>query len=95
MTTSYVVLESVSLVQARMGIEAVRGLQILLDPLVSVHFVDEMLHVAAIEQLLTLSRRSVSLVDCASFAFMRHNGLERAFSFDRHFAEFGFSLVPA
>ena len=92
-TTNYVVLESISLVQARLGIDAVTELRSILDPFISVHYVDAALHLAALEQLVSLSRRAVSLVDCASFAFMRQHGISRAFAFDRHFQEFGF--VPA
>lgn len=92
-TTNYVVLETVALVQARLGMKAVAALRALLDPFVSVHYVDVALHLAALEQLISLSRRAVSLVDCAGFAFMRQNGLNRAFAFDRHFREFGFDPV--
>jgi predicted nucleic acid-binding protein len=89
-TTNYVVLESVALVQARLGMEAVAALRSLVDPFISVHYVGDALHLAAMEQLVSLSRRGLSLVDCASFAFMRQHGISRAFAFDRHFREFGF-----
>jgi predicted nucleic acid-binding protein len=93
-TTNYVAVETVALVQARLGLPAVDGLRAVLDPFVAVHFVDAGLHQAALEQVVALSRRAVSLVDCASFAFMRQNGVRSAFTFDRHFTEFGFSIVP-
>lgn len=37
----------------------------------------------------------VSYTDCVSFALMRRHGLNRAFTFDRHFADAGFELVPS
>jgi predicted nucleic acid-binding protein len=89
-TTNYVVLETIALVQARLGMGAVTALRSLVDPFISVHYVDAPLHLAALEQVVSLSRRAVSLVDCASFAFMRQHGISRAFAFDRHFREFGF-----
>ena len=89
-TTNYVVLETIALVQARLGIDAVIELRSLVDPFIAIHYVDAALHLAALEQLVSLSRRAVSLVDCASFAFMRQHGISRAFAFDRHFQEFGF-----
>ena len=92
-TINYVVLEAVALVQARLGMEAVAALRSLVDPFVSVHYVDAALHLAALEQVVSLSRRAVTLVDCASFAFMRQHGISRAFAFDRHFGEFGFHPV--
>ncbi len=94
-TTNYVALETVALVQSRLGLPAVAALRTLLEPFVSIRFVDAALHQAALEQVVALSRRAVSLVDCASFAFMRQNGVRSAFTFDRHFAEFGFSAGPS
>jgi hypothetical protein len=32
--------------------------------------------------------------DCVSFALMRRHDLNRAFTFDRHFADAGFEVVP-
>jgi predicted nucleic acid-binding protein len=89
-TTSYVVLETVALVQARLGMEAVTALRMIVDPFISVHYVDAPLHLAALEQVVSLSRRALSLVDCTSFAFMRQHGIKCVFAFDRHFREFGF-----
>ena len=40
-------------------------------------------------------RRALSLVDCVSFAVMARAGLRQAFAFDDHFAERGFSCLPA
>lgn len=38
--------------------------------------------------------QKVSFTDCVSFALMRRHELNRAFTFDRHFADAGFDLVP-
>ncbi len=38
--------------------------------------------------------QKVSFTDCVSFSLMRRHGLNRAFTFDRHFADAGFELVP-
>ena len=35
-----------------------------------------------------------AFTDCTSFAVMRQRGLQRAFSFDRHFEQAGFQLWP-
>lgn len=35
-----------------------------------------------------------AFTDCTSFALMRARGLQRAFSFDRHFVQAGFLLWP-
>jgi predicted nucleic acid-binding protein len=33
-------------------------------------------------------------VDCTSFEMMRELGIHNAFTFDRHFAEQGFTCLP-
>jgi predicted nucleic acid-binding protein len=60
---------------------------------VSVHWVLEQDHAAAVSALLTADRRRLSLVDCCSFQVMRRLGVRRALAFDQHFAEHGFELV--
>ncbi len=38
--------------------------------------------------------QNVSFTDCVSFALMIQHGVERAFTFDRHFALAGFDVWP-
>lgn len=91
--TNYVAVELLSLVQARLGFKAARLLIESILPAIEQFFVDENLHHAAVETLLAQERRRLSLVDCVSFACMRRFHIQRVFSFDKHFAEAGFSLV--
>lgn len=93
-TSSYVLVEVQALVQARLGLEALRVLVRDFVPLLHVVWVDPEVHAAAVSALLTAGRRRLSLVDCTSFEVMRRRGLTRAFTFDRHFAEQGFDVVP-
>ena len=93
-TTSYVLVESFALVQARLGLEALRVLDQDLLPVLRIVWIDEHRHRAAVTGLLTAGRRRLSLVDCASFETMRHLSVTRAFTFDRHFREQGFEQVP-
>jgi uncharacterized protein len=90
-TTSYVLVETVALLQHRFGLSAVRGFQDALAPVLEVVWVDAELHAEATAALVTANRRELSLVDCVSFACMRRQGLTRAFHFDRHFREQGFA----
>lgn len=92
-THSYVLVESFALVQRRLGLPAVHALRDDLLPIVAVTWVDEQLHGDALTALTAAGRRSVSLVDHASFAFMRRRGIRRALAVDRHFAEQGFELL--
>jgi predicted nucleic acid-binding protein len=94
-TTNYVIVESSALLQSRLGLEALREFAADVLPIVDVHVVDEGQHRSAFHALLVAARRRLSLVDCASFECMRRAGLDRAFCFDPHFAEQGFSVVPA
>ena len=92
-TSSYVFVETSALVQARLGMDAVRALFDDVLPMVTMVTVDEALRLNAVAILLGANRRDLSLVDCASFAVMRQRGIVSAFAFDRHFAEQGFGFV--
>ena len=93
-TNNYVLVETVALIQHRLGIEAVRGFQNDILPLVHVEFVDAESHRSGVSALLSASRRNLSLVDCISFEMMRTSGIRAAFAFDPHFKEQGFHLLP-
>ncbi len=49
---------------------------------------------AAVELFAKFADQQVSFTDCVSFVLMRRHRLERAFTFDRHFADAGFELMP-
>ena len=89
--TNYVLLETMALVQRRLGLDAVRLLVRDVVPLLEVEWVREETHGSAVAILVAANRRSLSLVDCVSFETMRRRGLTRAFAFDLHFAEQGFA----
>jgi len=91
-TTSYVALETVAVLQSRVGLAAVRTLGAALLPVIEIAYVDADLHRAALSNLLIANRRDLSLVDCCSFEYMRRNGLRTAFAYDPHFAEQGIEL---
>lgn len=93
-THNYVVVESVALVQRRLGATAVRDLiDGILRPLRLI-WIDQQLHRAAETALLAAASRSVSLVDRVSFELMRREGIRRAVAFDRDFNDAGFETVP-
>jgi predicted nucleic acid-binding protein len=93
-TNNYVLVETFSLIQHRLGIEAVRGFQNDILPLVNIEFVDSELHRSGVSALLSASRRNLSLVDCVSFEMMRTLETRTAFAFDPHFKEQGFHILP-
>lgn len=94
-THSYVLGETASLLQSRVGMPALERFRVLIEPVLDVVWIDKDLHDLAINATLAAARRKVSIVDHASFVVMRRLGVTRAFALDAHFAEQGFELVPA
>ena len=94
-TTSYVVLETVVLMQRRIGMAPVRDFQENWIPLLTVEWVTSELHARGMSHLLREDRRRLSLVDCVSMEFLRQAGLREVVALDRHFAEAGFRLLPS
>jgi predicted nucleic acid-binding protein len=94
-TTNYVAVETAATAQRRFGIRAARDFLLDIVPLISVEWVTAPVHELAVTSLVTASRRDLSLVDCVSFEVMRQTGIETAFTFDAHFAEQGFTCLPA
>ena len=92
--SNYVLVETLALVQRRLGIPAVRVFQEDIMPVLNVEWVDESLHQVGIASVLAAARRRLSLVDCVSFEIMRRLGIKTAFVFDHHFEEQGFECLP-
>lgn len=90
-TTNYVLVETIALLQNRIGMESVLVFQEDIVPLLQVEWVNEDMHQAGMMAMLTAARRNLSQVDCISFEVMRRLGLKRVFAFDRHFREQGFN----
>lgn len=93
-STNYTLLETFSLIQSRLGLEAVADFQRDVVPLLTLEWVDENYHEAGLAAVLTAKRRNLSLVDCVSFEVMRRNGVKNALTFDKHFGEHGFHCLP-
>jgi len=93
-SSNYVILETTALLQHRFGIEALRLFEIDILPVVEIAWVDETIHKQGLSALLAANRRDLSLVDCTSFEIMRQIGLDEVFTFDPHFREQGFKVIP-
>jgi predicted nucleic acid-binding protein len=89
--SSYVLVETVALLQRRFGTAAVRRFEDDVVPVLTMVWVDATLHAEGMAGLLTAGRRELSLVDCVSFTCMRRHSIGRAFHFDRQFREQGFA----
>jgi len=88
---NYILLESVALLQARLGIPS--AILFLKDARsFEVEWVDLDLHKEAEKELERIGKRGISLVDCTSFIVMRRRRVQRAFAFDPDFKDQGFLI---
>ena len=94
-TSSLVVIETITLLQSRIGVAAVRIFYHDLLPLLKVAWIDEDRLHRAMSALLASSRRGVSITNWSSITLMRERGIAHAFAFDDDFARQGFELVSA
>lgn len=93
-TSSYVIVETYALAQRKLGLDAVRVLTADFLPLITVDWVDEVIHGAGLASLLTANRRDLSLVDCVSFEILRRRDVTRALALDSDFTKQGFTVLP-
>jgi predicted nucleic acid-binding protein len=93
-TSSYVILETLALLQSRLGLSAVMKWKTEFQGILEIVWVEKQLHEEALTALTAANKPTISLTDWASFLIMRERGIENAFSFDRHFAQQGFHLLP-
>lgn len=91
-THSYVLVESMALIQHRLGLEQALTFASNAEAF-DVDWVTRATHERAVEWLRTEGRRRVSLVDAVSFVVMRTRQIEVAFAFDPHFVRAGFRLL--
>ena len=92
-THSYVLIESMALLQRRLGREKAMEFATV-GAAFEVEWIGERLHSAAV-QALHSQPRGISLVDQVSFLVMRQRGIEEAFAFDSDFTAAGFRLYDA
>jgi uncharacterized protein len=93
-TSSYVLAETIAIIQHRMGIDAVRIFHHDIYPILKVEWVDGTMHEKGVGGVLVAGRKKLSLVDCISFEVMRQHVIRKVFAFDKHFKEHGFDLIP-
>ena len=93
-TNNYIIVECISLLQRRLGLEFVRLLESEILPVLEVEWLDKEHHALAVAEVLQTNRRNLSLVDCSAFETMRRLEIETAFTFDDHFRAEGFKTIP-
>lgn len=93
-TNNYVVVESAAIVQSRLGLDALENLQTNLLPFVHIDWVDQGQHSLAMQAVFSANKRKLSFVDCSASQTMRLLEIDTAFTFDAHFGEQGFTVIP-
>ena len=92
-TSSYVVLETLALIQSRLGLSAVMKWKTEFQGILEIVWIEKQLHDEGLTALVAANKPTISLTDWTSFLIMRERGIEQAFSFDRHFEQQGFHLL--
>jgi uncharacterized protein len=93
-TTNYILVESYALIQRRMGMNAIQDFQEKILPSLTLTWINAEEHQHALQQFLLENRRNLSFVDCSSFEAIQRLGIDKAFTFDNHFREQGFEIIP-
>jgi len=92
-TSSFVLVETIALLQRRIGLAPVHDFNAKILPLLDVIWVNDKWYTCAMQRLFAQNNRNVSLVDCLSFEIMDSLEIKYAFAFDRHFEENGFTIA--
>ena len=95
LTTNYVFLETVSLLQRRHGMAAARRFGDFAAEEVTLVWMTEPQHRAAWDYWKQRGMRGLSLVDCSCVVVMRELGIQRVFGFDEQFRAAGLTLLDA
>jgi len=93
LTSSYILVETITLLQRRIGFAPVHDFNSKILPLLEIVWADAEWHGRAMQRLLAQNRLNLSLVDCLSFEIMEAREITQAYTFDQHFADNGFTIV--
>ena len=93
--SDYILDETLTLIRMRVGHgEAVRLGESLMTSGINLLEVTPEVREAAWDIFVRYEDKDFSFTDCTSFALMREISVSRAFTFDRHFRQFGLDTVP-
>jgi predicted nucleic acid-binding protein len=92
-TSSFVLVETVALLQRRINLEAVQDFNNKIYPLLEIVWVDKEMYSRAVQRIIFLKDREISLVDCLSFEIIEAQEITHAFTFDKHFEDQGFAIA--
>ena len=93
LTHNCVIVETVSLLQSRLGLAVAEEFQRSTQTSLLHHWITEADHHHAVERWRQRNTRRLNLVDCMSFVVMEMYGCDTAFTYDSDFETEGFKLV--
>ena len=92
-TSNYVLVETIALLQNRLNLAASRDFIEQIIPLYSTVWINEQIHTNGIKRFINEKKKKLSFVDCTSFEIMEMYDIKKAFTFDKHFKERGFEVL--
>ena len=92
-TSSFVLVETIALLQRRVSLEAVQDFYTRIYPLLEIIWVGEDLYTRSIQRLILSKTEDISLVDCLSFEIMEAQEITHAFTFDKHYEDQSFTIA--
>ncbi len=93
LTSSFVLVETLALLQRRVGVDSVQDFSLKIFPLLDLLWIDEYWYSRAMQRLLIHKQKDVSLVDFLSFEIMEAQEISCVFTFDKHFEDHGFTIA--
>ncbi len=95
-TTNYTFSETLTLILYRLGHEkaVTFGKKLLDSDFVILHRVSADKEKRALDIFEKYSDKKFSFLDCVSFAVMESLNIKEAFTFDKHFKQVGFNIIP-
>jgi uncharacterized protein len=93
LTSNYVILETIFLLQKFFGVTAVNDFKKKMLPMLGIIWVDESIHESALNSLIASQRKKVSLTDYCSFYILDNYKIDKVFTFDGYFEEKGYEIL--
>lgn len=95
-TSNYIIDESLTLLRMKCGHEVAVAFRetTQASKLINILWVDEATEKNAWEIFKKNSDKDFSFTDCTSFALMKREAIRTAFTFDKHFSQYGLKVVP-
>lgn len=93
LTSSFVLVETLALLQRRIGLDPVHEFNAKIFPLLEVVWIDKQWYWKGIQRIFSHGNRGLSLVDCISFEIMESREISIVFGFDKHFSDYGFTVA--